>query len=172
MRQQKKETTNATWRIAALHDRAAGPRAHQGVLCRCARARDRQPPAARFPGLLALFRRHRHRAPDGNAQAARGYCGPWHREEIRGYRTLRPHRLRRKRCRGRSHAVAVEERQIPREPRAAHRRYAVLPLRSRWGRGGTEFPEGLIRTRYLPVPRAGRRLLCGDAIFWMTAPWN
>ncbi len=56
---------------------------------------------------------------------------------------LRPHRLCGDRCRGHAQAPAVERRQIPREHRAAHRRYAVLPLRSRWRRRRAEFPESL-----------------------------
>src|SRR6267143_1138299 len=47
------------------------------------------------------------------------------------------------RCRGHAHASAVEGRQIPREHSAAHRRYAVLPLRSRWRRRRTELSENL-----------------------------
>ena len=44
---------------------------------------------------------------------------------------------------GDAQAPAGEERQIPREHRAAHRRYAVLPLRSRWRRRGAELPEAV-----------------------------
>ena len=35
------------------------------------------------------------------------------------------------------------EREIPREHRAAHRRYAILPLRSRRRRRGAEFSQGV-----------------------------
>src|SRR5258705_3733498 len=55
----------------------------------------------------------------------------------------RPHRLCGDRCRGHAQAPAVEGRQIPREHRAAHRRYAVLPLRPRWRRRRTELSESL-----------------------------
>ncbi|WP_376711979.1 VOC family protein [Bradyrhizobium hereditatis] len=37
---------------------------------------------------MALFRRHRHGASDGHAQAAGGHCGPWYRAEVRRYRRL------------------------------------------------------------------------------------
>src|SRR5436190_1726521 len=36
-----------------------------------------------------------------------------------------------------------QERQVSREHRTAHRRYAILPLRSRWRRRGIEFSEDL-----------------------------
>src|SRR4029450_4036967 len=98
--------------------------------------------ATRLPRLLALSRRRAARAPARTAQAARGHRRARHREEVRGYRPLRPYRLRRHRPARRAQGIGVEEGDVPRAGRAAHRRCADLPLRSRRRRRGTELPAG------------------------------
>src|SRR6478609_412053 len=134
---------HGTWRTAALHDRTPGSGAHQGFLLRRSRAGERRSAAARLPRLLALFGRHRHGTSHGHAQSARRHRSTWHRKEIRGHRAVRSHRLRRVRRRWHAQTPAGKRRQIPREHRAAHRRYAILPVRSRWRRRGVEFSEDL-----------------------------
>src|SRR6266853_3668 len=69
-------------RTAALHHRTLRSGAYQGFLLQRAGTGERRPSAARLPGLLALFRRHGDRAPDGHAETARGHRGACHREEI------------------------------------------------------------------------------------------
>ena len=69
---------------------------------------------------------------------------------------------------GRAQASAVQKRQIPREHRAAHRRYAVFPLRSRRRRRGAEFPEDLrpsvTRHRGQRRPRCSLGAFCASQI--------
>ena len=57
-------------------------------------------------------------------------------EEVQGHRPLRPHRLRRHRHRRRAQAPEVQEGEVPRADRAAHRRRrrssSTIPTASAW----------------------------------------
>ena len=169
---ERRERTNATRRTAALHHRTAGSRAHQELLCRRARARDRRSPAARFPRLLALFRRPGHRAPDGHAQAARRHRRARHREEVRDTGRLDHIAFAASDVEAMRKRLQAKQRQIPREHRAAHRRYAVLPLRSRRRRRGAEFPEAVncAGARSTAVRKCLRLALCSTPVWPAVVP--